>query len=136
MPLAPLATVELRHYALARQPAGSVLDYERLRQYVADVVAQMEHGPPRVLVDARRSARTYSFAEAFRLVQEFSQAAALRRARVAILGHFEQDFEKPQAIEAFAREAGLDVRAFLDYEEAVGYLMGDGDGAPGDADSA
>ena len=124
MPDASIATVELRHYALARQPEGSVLDYERLRQYVADVVAQMEHGPARVLVDARQSLRTYSFAEAFRLVQEFSQSTALRRARVAILGHFDHDFEKPQAIEAFSREAGLDVRAFLDYEAAVDYLMG------------
>jgi hypothetical protein len=124
MPTVPVATVELRHYAVTRQPEGGVLDYDRLRQYVADVVGQMENGPPRVLVDARHTARTYSFAEAFRLVEEFSQSPALRRARVAILGDFERNFEKPQAIEAFSRDAGLDVRAFLDYEAAVRYLMG------------
>ena len=124
MPTAPLPTVELRQYVLTRQPGGDVLDYERLRQYVADVISQLEKGPARVLVDGRQTVRTYSFAEAFRLVQEFGQMPALRRARVAILAAFEQDFEKPQAIEAFSREAGLNVRAFLDYEEAVRYLVG------------
>ena len=57
-------------------------------------------------MDGRQTARAYSFTDAYRLVQEFREHPVFAFSRIAILGDYDRNFDKTQAIEAFAQEAG------------------------------
>ena len=136
MPLPHIQTVEVRHYLIVREADRAPMDYTRLRRFIQSLLTRLCGEPGRVLVDGRDTPSTYTFSEAYRLVEEFKDEPCLQSGRVAILGDYDDSFDRKQALEAFAQEAGLAVRAFLSYEEAAGWLTNDWPGcedAPADS---
>ena len=122
MPTPPIQTVAVRHYLVMRDSDPSDMDYARLRLFIQKVLDALCGEPSRILVDGRSTPSTYTFAEAYRLVEEFKHVPCIRTGRVAILGEYDESFERTQSLEAFAQEAGLAVKAFLEYEKAAEWL--------------
>ena len=116
------------HFALAdflvlRDDEGEVIDVDRLLESARKVERELSGQAQPILVDARGATKSYSYADAYRVVQVFKDAPGHRSGHIAIVGDYEHDFEKAQAMEYFYQEAGVDVRAFLDYERATEWLM-------------
>ena len=134
MPLDPSIThLEVRRFLVMHEPREGLLDYAGLRAFTAEVGEALCGLPGRILVDGRATPKDYTFAEAFRLVQEFKDQPCFRTGRVAILNDYDRSFEKTQSVEFFAQEEGIDVKAFIDSDRAVGWLLRE---APGSARSA
>ena len=117
--------VSVSDFVVLREDEGAVIDVERLLASAREVERQLEGRTDRVLVDARGAQKAYTFADAYRIAQAFKDAPGHRSGHIAILGDYEQDFEKAQALQYYYREAGVDARAFLDYDEAVTWLTGE-----------
>ena len=115
------------HFALAdffvlREGEGEVIDVDRLLESARKVERELDGQTHRILIDARGATKDYSYADAYRVVQVFKDAPGHRSGHIAIVGDYDHDFEKAQAMEYFYQEAGIDVRAFLDYEKAEVWL--------------
>ena len=125
LPDRAVTTMALRHSLVMHEPVGETLDFIRLRAFTEEVGEALCGRTGRILVDGRSSTKDYFFADAYRLVQAFRDAPGFQSGHVAIAGHYHQDFEKAQALQFYFQEAGIDVRAFLDYEQAEAWLLGD-----------
>ena len=120
--------VPLADFVVMREDEGQVLDLKRLMESAWEVERELEERTDRVLIDCRGVAKDYSFADAYRLAQAFRDAPGFGTGHVAIVGDYDEEFEKAQALEFHFREAGSDVRAFLDYDEAATWLTGEHSG--------
>ena len=131
MPLDPsISRLDVRHFLVMHEPREGLLDYTSLRAFTEEVDAALCGRPGRILVDGRDTPKAYTFSEAFRLVQEFKDSPCFRAGRVAILNDYDRSFEKTQSVEFYAQEEGVDVKAFVDYDRAVDWLLREAPGAP------
>ena len=121
--------IELSRFITLPYPDGTVMDYEKLRVFTRRVGEALCGAPGRILVDGRGTPKDYTFADAYRLVDEFKDEACFRSGRVAILNDYELSFEKTQSVAYHSQEAGLTVKAFVDYDRAAAWLLED-DAAP------
>ena len=126
---APIDHIELSRFLTFSYPDGTVMDYEKLRVFTRRVGEALCGKPGRILVDGRGTPKDYTFADAYRLVEEFKDAPCFRDGRVAILNDYELSFENTQSVAYHSQEAGLVVKAFVDYDHAAAWLLED-DPAP------
>ena len=123
--------VPVADFVVMRQDEGEELDLERLMASAQEVERELEGRTDRVLIDCRGVPKAYTFADAYRLAQAFRDAPGFTTGHVAIVGDYDEEFEKAQALEFHFQEAGSDVRAFLRYDEAAAWLSGEGPGEAG-----
>lgn len=99
------------------------LDLARSRALLEQVLASAQGHD--VLVDLRSVSddSPLSFADVFQLVRMLQATPGGFRGRMALLGRDRPLFEKTQFFESSASEYGFQVRAFLDFEAAVRWLM-------------
>ncbi|MFN3596984.1 MAG: hypothetical protein ACK41D_06910 [Rubricoccaceae bacterium] len=100
------------------------LDLARSRALLERALAAAAHRHD-VLVDLRSVSddSPLSFADVFQLVRMLQATPGGFRGRMALLGRDRPLFEKTQFFESSASEYGFQVRAFLDFEAAVRWLM-------------
>jgi hypothetical protein len=78
-----------------------------------------------MLVDMRRSTTDTSYREIYELVQLMKVHRDLFQQKIAVLDRYDNQFEHTQFFEASAQHAGINVRAFIDFEEAFRWLYPD-----------
>jgi hypothetical protein len=104
--------------------ASGGLDYETSRALLDAIVTSNEGPGLDLLIDVRSAADAgISFKDVYRLVSVLQEHPAAFRRKVAVLDLFRPGFEKVQFFESTATDAGFDVRSFLDYEAAAGWLQ-------------
>jgi hypothetical protein len=123
--------VPIADFVVLHEDRGRVLDLDELMAAAQEVERELEGRTARVLIDCRGVAKDYSFADAYRLAQAFREAPGFETGHVAIVGEYDEEFEKAQAVAFHFQEAGSDVRAFLSYEEAAAWLAEDLPGTTG-----
>jgi hypothetical protein len=126
-----ISLLEVRRFLVMHEPREGLLNYTQLRAFTEEVGEALCGRPGRIVVDGRDTPKAYTFSEAYRLVQEFKDAPCFRSGRVAILNDYDRSFEKTQSVEFFAQEEGLAIKAFIDYDRAVGWLLIDESGTLG-----
>ena len=116
-------SMELRRFIRLPYPQDTVMDYQKLRVFTVEVAEALCGEPGRILVDGRGTPKDYTFADAYRLVDEFHETECFRDGRVAILNDYDLSFDKTQSVAFHSQEAGLQVRAFVEHDEAVAWLL-------------
>ena len=75
-----------------------------------------------LLMDFRDVPTAFSYSDIYQIVQLISEQGAWTQNRLAVLDDYDAEFDKTQFMEAAAEERDLQIRAFIDPEEAIAWL--------------
>lgn len=101
------------------------LNAENSRRMLLQIATSNENLGHDLLRGVRRADGTgVSFSEVFDLVKVMEEHPEASPGKAALLDTYREGFEKVQFFEASAAVEGLQVRAFLDFEQAIHWLHG------------
>jgi len=96
-------------------------DVVQAKSALAELAEMVASEPGGVLVDVREAASHLSLTEIREILDEFMRLKISAGRKTAILGP-ESRFDNVQFFSVSARSAGLEVQAFLSFEEACDWL--------------
>lgn len=124
------------HDIIETTPEGA-LDVERTREVLCGIADTNAEAGLDLLVDLRGATDTgVSYTDVYGMIGILRENPIAFRGKMALLDSFRPGFEKVQFFEAAATEAGFEVRAFLDFEEATRWLQTTTPLSPPDLDPA
>ena len=98
------------------------LDLESCKRLVRSVAREADAIGKNLLVDMRGVDGHFTFADVYRVVQTLTDHRDVFRGRIALLDHYDSEFEKTQFFEASATVRGINARTFVDEAKAVAWL--------------
>ena len=106
-----------------RATPGGVLDLQASERLLLDIVDASGQVPDvDVLLDTRKTMTVLSISDLWGLAQKVSTAGAKSLRRTAVLCPAER-FDHARFFSLCGERHGLDIRAFLDYEHAMEWLI-------------
>lgn len=85
-----------------------------------------------ILIDFRNARADLTMGDIYYLAAELDKNRALSREKVALLITPEQKWDQAKFFELCATNRGLDVGAFISYEDAISWLFASSEVPPGD----
>lgn len=102
-------------------PVGDI-DLDTSRKMLFKLAREQVGECCHILIDMRSSTMHASYKEIYDLVQAMKEHKDLFQKKIALLDRYDEHFEQTQFFEASAQHVGLQVRAFIDFEEAFRWL--------------
>jgi hypothetical protein len=103
--------------------ATGAVDFAASKQAVLDIASQMHQpGEYDVLVDTRGAKVVLSVPELYELGVALAGHPTLRRSKIGLLAPM-SDADKARFFENVARNRGVAIRAFTDFEQAITWLV-------------
>ncbi|HMB89353.1 MAG TPA: hypothetical protein VKP65_00810 [Rhodothermales bacterium] len=109
------------HDFIKTTPVGA-LDLESSKELLFKVAREQTGDCCHMLLDIRHAITNVSYREIYELVRAMKEEEDLFQQKIALLDNYDDAFEHAQFFEASAQHAGLQVKAFIDFEEAFRWL--------------
>lgn len=119
----PVDIKVIRTRDFIKSTAKGTLDFAASKQALVDIISEIKQpGEYEVLVDTREAESSLSITDIFELGNTLASQFPLRRSMIGLLAPMSET-EKATFFETVARNRGVNIRAFTDFEQAITWLI-------------